>query len=87
MTADLRYHAGWWPWLAVGVFGGSVAVERVLAGRHFYTNVIVGVAAGTAIGIAVPLLHRRGPGAPRLSAVPIGGGVAPARGQDLPLDT
>ncbi|MGE5413366.1 MAG: phosphatase PAP2 family protein, partial [Syntrophomonadaceae bacterium] len=68
--------AGAWPWVAVGLLGGSVAVERVLAGRHFYTDVIAGAAAGTAFGIAIPLLHRRGPWAPRLAAVPVRGGVA-----------
>jgi hypothetical protein len=38
--------------------------------------VIAGAAAGTAVGIAIPLLHRRGPDAPRLAALPVRGGVA-----------
>jgi membrane-associated phospholipid phosphatase len=78
MTATLRYDAGAWPWVATGLLGTSVAVERVLAGRHFYTDVIVGAVAGTVFGVTIPLLHRRGDGAPRLTAVPVRGGVAVA---------
>lgn len=60
MTARLRYGERYWPWLlALGV-GTSVAVERVLDGRHFASDVIVGAAAGTLIGITVPWLHARG---------------------------
>lgn len=48
-----------WPWAVVGVAGASVGVERVLAGRHFPSDVLVGAAAGLAVGTAVPWLHRR----------------------------
>src|SRR5512138_23165 len=71
VTASLRYGTGAWPWAIVGVLGTSVAAERVLAGRHFYTDVIVGAAAGTAFGVGVPLLHRRRRGSPRLGAMPV----------------
>jgi membrane-associated phospholipid phosphatase len=33
---------------------------RVRAGRHFYSDVIVGAVVGTAVGYAVPALHARG---------------------------
>lgn len=60
-------------WVApVWVIGMSLAsvtaVARVEAGKHFWTDVIVGALAGTAIGLAVPVLHRTTPlGGPRLA--------------------
>ena len=39
--------------------GTSVGIERVAAGRHFPTDVLVGVVAGTAVGVLVPYYHRR----------------------------
>ncbi|MDZ7724771.1 MAG: phosphatase PAP2 family protein [candidate division KSB1 bacterium] len=48
-----------------GVWGGcmalasSVAVCRVLGGRHFPTDVIAGALAGGLIGYVVPALHRQ----------------------------
>ncbi|MBA3548291.1 MAG: phosphatase PAP2 family protein, partial [Nannocystis sp.] len=50
-------------WIApVWVLGlglaSATAVARVEAGKHFWTDVIVGAAAGTAIGLLVPALHR-----------------------------
>jgi membrane-associated phospholipid phosphatase len=32
---------------------------RVEAGKHFYTDVLVGAVVGSAIGVAVPMLHRK----------------------------
>jgi membrane-associated phospholipid phosphatase len=32
------------------------------AGKHFFTDVLVGFAAGTAIALTVPALHRAGRG-------------------------
>ncbi len=59
-----------WPWLVTGAVGASVATERVLAGRHFPTDVLVGAAAGFAVGTAIPWLHvRRGPDGGLLSRV------------------
>jgi len=49
------------PW----VWGGSLAaatgvsVMRVLAGKHFPSDVLMGAAAGSAIGFLVPWLHTR----------------------------
>jgi undecaprenyl-diphosphatase len=52
---------GWRPWVTLGVATGVttfVSVERVRAGKHFPTDVLAGVIAGTGIGIVVPHLHR-----------------------------
>jgi membrane-associated phospholipid phosphatase len=57
ITLRLRYGERWWPWVVDGVVGSSVAVERVAAGRHFPTDVIVGALAGSLVGILVPTLH------------------------------
>ncbi|MCY1007044.1 phosphatase PAP2 family protein [Nannocystis pusilla] len=43
--------------LAVGL-GATTGVLRVEAGKHFWTDVLFGSVAGTAIGVLVPLLHR-----------------------------
>ncbi len=61
LAYTLRLHGvrGAWPWILDAVVGTSVAAERVLAGRHFYTDVIVGAAAGALVGWAVPALHRK----------------------------
>jgi membrane-associated phospholipid phosphatase len=73
MTLRLRYGERYWPWIVTAVVGASVAVERVAAGRHFPTDVLVGAGAGTAVGIAVPALHAA---APPVALVPSGRGVA-----------
>jgi membrane-associated phospholipid phosphatase len=52
---------------------GTTAALRLVAGAHFYSDVAVGALAGTTIGTAIPLLHRRG--APiRVSLAPVDGG-------------
>ncbi len=48
-----------WPWIVTGVVGASVATERVLAGRHFPSDVLVGAAAGFGVGTLIPWLHVR----------------------------
>jgi membrane-associated phospholipid phosphatase len=58
-TARWRHGEQVWPWVVVGVVGAGVGAERVLAGRHFPTDVIVGAAMGFAVGTAVPWLHRK----------------------------
>jgi hypothetical protein len=51
------------------LLAGTTAQLRVRAGRHYRTDIWVGSAVGTAIGVAVPALH----GAiPRLSASELG---------------
>lgn len=62
----------------------ATALLRVEAGKHFYTDVLVGAAVGAAIGVAVPMLHRRklrlpmGLGALRMAPMllPDGAGLA-----------
>jgi len=62
----------WAPWvwaqgLAIGVTTGYL---RIAADRHYFTDVLTGALVGSAIGVAVPLLHRPG----RTIAVgPVGG--------------
>ena len=77
-THHLRHGPSAWPWIVTGVVGTSVAVERVLAGRHWPTDVLVGAAAGFGIGTLVPLLHARKPPWKRgtVSVVPQGRGLA-----------
>jgi membrane-associated phospholipid phosphatase len=70
MTVGYRYGSWVLPWIVTGLVGTSVAVERVVAGRHFYTDVGTGALAGLALGIAVPWLHRRG--GMTLTAPPVG---------------
>ena len=58
-TLSRRYRTSAWPWIGTAVVGSSIAVARVLGGRHFISDTIVGAAVGTTIGILVPLLHSR----------------------------
>jgi membrane-associated phospholipid phosphatase len=59
VTSNLRYQTGILPWAFVLGLGSTIALGRVAAGDHFYTDIIVGALAGAAVGISVPLLHRR----------------------------
>lgn len=44
--------------LAVGLTAASfIGVSRVIAGDHFPTDVLIGAAVGTSVGIVVPSLH------------------------------
>ncbi|HIA03723.1 MAG TPA: phosphatase PAP2 family protein [Myxococcales bacterium] len=55
-----RHRPAWQRWLTLGLAVGLtswVAVERVLAKKHFPTDVMVGAATGAAIGILIPALH------------------------------
>jgi membrane-associated phospholipid phosphatase len=72
-TLRLRYGEQVWPWLVTAALGGSVAVERVLAGSHFPSDCAAGALAGLAIGIAVPWLHAR-TREQRLNILPAEGG-------------
>jgi membrane-associated phospholipid phosphatase len=57
MILHLRYGTGVWPWIATLLIGSSVAIERVLAGKHFPTDVAVGAITGVAEGVGIPYLH------------------------------
>jgi len=47
-------------WLLGYAFAGTTGVLRVAAGKHFWSDVIVGAIAGTAMGLAIPAAHRVG---------------------------
>jgi hypothetical protein len=74
VTIGLRYDRTLVPWLVTGLVGGSVAVERLLGGYHFPSDVIVGALVGTAVGVAVPLLHARRSSL-RIAVLPAAGGL------------
>ena len=63
MTYGLRHPDSNWRW-AVYAGAGAAAVftgyARIAAGMHFYTDVLGGLALGTAVGILVPWIHRKG---------------------------
>lgn len=45
-------------WILGYAFAGTTGVLRVAAGKHFWSDVIVGAIAGTAVGLAIPAAHR-----------------------------
>lgn len=45
-------------WFAAAVLPFATAILRVRAGKHYWTDVMVGYGAGAAIGVGVPLLHQ-----------------------------
>jgi membrane-associated phospholipid phosphatase len=59
VTIGERYGPKLLPWLVTLVVGASVAVERVAAGWHFPTDVLMGAGVGTVVGIGIPVLHLR----------------------------
>jgi len=40
------------------LMGGVIGATRIAAGKHFPSDVLVGAAAGAAVGLAIPWLHR-----------------------------
>ena len=69
-----------WKWIAVATFTGAAAIGylRVAADRHWGTDVLVGTAVGTTVGLAIPLLvfHPAGERKPAVTLVPAAGGLA-----------
>jgi undecaprenyl-diphosphatase len=74
------------PWITLiagTLLTGFVSYERVRAGAHFPTDVIVGAMAGASVGVIVPHVHRHPQEAPKVWL-----GLAPAsngRGGNLTL--
>jgi membrane-associated phospholipid phosphatase len=62
VTVNARYGLTWEPWAVTVLVGASVAAERIWAGYHFYTDVLMGAGAGLVVGTGVGLLHLRGHG-------------------------
>jgi membrane-associated phospholipid phosphatase len=65
MLAQLRGDEHW-PWVYGVGFTAAAATGyfRMAADKHWLTDVLVGAATGTAVGLAVPWLHRRQDGPP-----------------------
>lgn len=63
-----------WRWIMGVGFAGAAATGwfRVAGDRHWLSDVVAGAAWGTAVGVAVPLLHTR---TRRASIVPVGSAV------------
>lgn len=49
-------------WAAAAAIPVAVSYGRMRAGRHFFTDVLVGFVTGTAIALTVPSLHKRATG-------------------------
>jgi len=68
-----------WPWVyGVGfTAAATTGYLRMAADKHWLTDVLVGAATGTAIGLAVPWLHRRsdGPAPVALVGTPVWVGI------------
>ena len=75
-VASMR-HSRWAPaiWAAGLVSAAAVGYLRIAADQHYLTDVLVGAAAGSAIGFAVPYGFHREPGALAVSPVPGGGAM------------
>ena len=61
MTASLEESpAAPWLWGAAAAMSVTTASLRMIAEKHYFSDVAVGAAIGAACGVAFPLLHRRG---------------------------
>ncbi len=49
-----------WVWAAAAAVPAATGILRQQAGKHFWTDVVLGYALGAAVGILVPELHRIG---------------------------
>lgn len=68
------------PWaLPLWTFSHGLAAwqgaSRVMAGYHFWTDVLVGAFVGEALGLAIPALHETGSDLPTVTAAPTTGGA------------
>ena len=59
--SDYHPHSKWKPlmWTGCAVLPALTALTRVKAGKHYWTDVIVGYAIGAFVGTMTPYLHRR----------------------------
>ena len=75
-VASMR-HYRWAPviWGVGLVSAAAVGYLRIAADQHYFTDVLVGAAAGSAIGFAVPYGFHRGAGALAVSPLPGGGAL------------
>ena len=61
-TFSLRHPTSGYRYLVYGAViagGGTTGLLRILAGKHFPSDVLVGALMGSAVGVTVPMLHRR----------------------------
>jgi membrane-associated phospholipid phosphatase len=49
-----------WLWAGAAVTSLTTGALRMIAEKHYFTDVAAGAVIGTACGVVVPLLHRRG---------------------------
>jgi len=75
MTIGRRYGHYLLPWIATTLVGSAVAAGVVLSGWHFPTDSIAGALIGSAIGVAVPVIHfSEVPVRPTIGLAPDGSG-------------
>ena len=75
-VASMRHYRWAGAIWAVGLVGAAtVGYLRIAADQHYFTDVLVGAAAGSAIGFAVPYGFHRGAGALAVSPAPGGGAM------------
>jgi membrane-associated phospholipid phosphatase len=78
-VARLRGRSGW-KWLAVATFAGAALTGylRIAADQHWLTDVVMGAAVGTAVGLALPVLVMRPAEGkrPAVTLAPAPGGLA-----------
>ncbi|MEM9987687.1 MAG: phosphatase PAP2 family protein, partial [Bacteroidota bacterium] len=48
-----------WIWASAALLPAAVGFLRVRAGKHYPSDVVVGYLVGAAVGMTIPLLHRR----------------------------
>lgn len=67
-----------WLWAAAGIGSVTTGALRMMAEKHYFTDVVAGAAIGAACGVVFPLLHRRGGplSSPSVSIAPQGPGLA-----------
>jgi membrane-associated phospholipid phosphatase len=77
----LRSPTTWLVWTGMLGVSTAIAAMRVLSGEHFLSDVLVGTAAGTGVGLLIPYVHprRRSDGV----AARVLSGLRPIAGPDM----